>query len=90
MAARLTGIGPCHQPEPGQPRPHPGDQRDRQKPIEPVPAGPSTKDPGQGVPGGVDDWPVAVIGEGAEAAGPREAGTGLSAAGSVIVKGQAP
>ena len=70
MAARLTRLGPGHQPGPGQPRPHPGDQRDRHEPVEPAPVGPFHQDPGQGVPGGVDDRPAAVTGKGAHVTDP--------------------
>ena len=72
VAARLTRLGPGHQPGPGQPRPYPGDQRDRHEPVKPAPFGPFHQDPGQGVPGSVDDRPAAVTGESARIAEPVE------------------
>jgi hypothetical protein len=70
VAARLTRIGPGHQPRPRQLRPHAGDQRDRHEPVEPAPFGPLHQDPGKGVPGSVDDRPAAVTGKGARVTKP--------------------
>ena len=70
VAARLTWLGPGHQPGPGQLRPHPGDQRDRHEPVKPPPLRPLHQDPGQSVPGGVDNRPAAVARESADITDP--------------------